>query len=448
MPPKDSTALIVARFLKSNNYNESYDAFIAEAGLPSDAGTVAKGDLILETLLEEKKAFDLSSQFERLGMDEDEDRSWRQPAPSVAEPLQTLPSRSNILSIGAQKSTVFVTSADRQLHILDSNARFHATSLTGMQDSPILCCKVWHDHYLLTGSMSGQLILSDFSGHVFEKRRDHSKYIVQIATYYDDFIATAGWDNKISIYRPLPSVDGQPCLGDVVSTIVLPSKPEAMIFIQDEESRQPILLVSRTDSSFLYYYTVNSEPHLVGRQNLAPHSNAWVAFTPSAFALCPTDTSLLAVALSTVPHMKLAIIRLLVPPYHQTTTSGRDLQSPQGNDNLSSETQASQARAALAIADREEAAILVHCNTLAPQTAYSTPAVVWRPNGTGVWVNGDDGVVRGIESVTGKIVTTLHGHDVGSKVRCLWAGNIGKDGEEILLSGGFDQKLIAWKIPQ
>lgn len=295
--------------------------------------------------------------------------------------------------------------------------------------------------------MSGQLILSDFRGDVLDKRRDHSKYIVQIATHSDELIATAGWDNKISIYRPLLPADGQPGLGDVVSTITLPSKPEAMIFIEDKENQQPILIISRTDSSFIYYYTVDSEPRLLGRQNLAPHSNAWVAFTPSAFALCPTDASLLAVALSTVPHMKLAIIRLLVPPHHENSHSEASVQSQLNIDNLPPETQASQARAALAIADREEAAILIHCTTLAPQTAYSTPAVVWRPNGTGVWVNGDDGAVRGIESLTGKIVATLHGHDAGSKVRCLWTGNIGENGEEVLLSGGFDQKLIAWIIP-
>lgn len=43
-------------------------------------------------------------------------------------------------------------------------------------------------------------------------------------------------------------------------------------------------------------------------------------------------------------------------------------------------TPASQARAALALQDRETAAILIHCTTLAPQTAYSTPALSWRPD--------------------------------------------------------------------
>ena len=87
---------------------------------------------------------------------------------------------------------------------------------------------------------------------------------------------------------------------------------------------------------------------------------------------------------------------------------------------------------------------MIHCTTFAPQTAYSTPAVAWRPDGSGVWVNGDDGAIRGIETSSGKVISTLQGHEEGSKVRCLWAGEV--EGEELLVSGGFDQRLIVWQV--
>lgn len=88
-------------------------------------------------------------------------------------------------------------------------------------------------------------------------------------------------------------------------------------------------------------------------------------------------------------------------------------------------TQVAQTRSTLAIQDREEAAIQVHVSTMAPQTPYSTPQVVWRPNGAGVFVNGDDGVIRGLEAKTGKIVATLQGgHEVGSKIRSIWVCTI------------------------
>lgn len=65
-----------------------------------------------------------------------------------------------------------------------------------------------------------------------------------------------------------------------------------------------------------------------------------------------------------------------------------------------------------------------------------------------MWVNGDDGVLRGIEAKTGKIIATLtNGHEVGSKIRSIWAGLVDIDGvkEEWVISGGFDKRLVIWK---
>ena len=70
-----------------------------------------------------------------------------------------------------------------------------------------------------------------------------------------------------------------------------------------------------------------------------------------------------------------------------------------------------------------------------------------------MWVNGDDGVLRGVEARTGKIVTTLKGgHEVGSKIRSIWAGWVdeeagrGKERKEWVVSGGFDRRLVVWKV--
>ena len=187
---------------------------------------------------------------------------------------------------------------------------------------------------------------------------------------------------------------------------------------------------------------------LIGKQNLAPHSNAWVAFTPSDVQICPTNPYLAAIATSSTPHMKLLVVKLLLPP-----TRFSVLETGPSLDQDVPVTQASQARAELLVADKEEAAILVNVSTMAPQTAYSTPRLVWRPDGTGVYVSSDDGIIRGIEVKSGKLVASLAAHEPGSKLRCLWAGRLKScnsdhseaDREtEYLLSGGFDQKLILW----
>jgi hypothetical protein len=146
--------------------------------------------------------------------------------------------------------------------------------------------------------------------------------------------------------------------------------------------------------------------------------------------------------------MKLLIVKLLLPP---TRSSVSDTETTSGPDG--SLTQASQARAELLVADKEESAILVNVSTLAPQTSYSTPRLVWRPDGSGVYVSSDDGVVRGIETKSGKLISSLKAHEPGSKLRCLWSGQmVGPSSDqsdvnkkvEYLISGGFDQKLIIW----
>lgn len=342
--------------------------------------------------------------------------------------------------------------------LLRPDAEFSLDKSYGqLQDSPILSCVSVSHRYMITLSsgMSGEIVLYDHEhDRLLEKRRDHNKYVVQVATYRAasgvHWIATAGWDGKILVYvLKSGQLASNHSLGSPVAAVPLPTNPQAVIFVTDPDGPAPTLIATRRDSTSLHYYSLGSvnptdldrsspvKLELLGIQNLAPHSNAWIAFSPCSLALCPTDPSLLAVATSSVPHMKLIIVRML-SPITGTRTSGT-------NPAL---TQAMQARESLARQDREDAAIQVNISTMAPQTPYSTPQVCWRPDGSGVWVNGDDGALRGIEAKTGKIVATLKdGHEAGSKIRSIWAGWVHSTGKTVewLVSGGFDRRLVVWK---
>ena len=77
---------IVARFLRTNAYTETLQAFIREAGLAPDVGQVSGDDtrnLTIQSLLEEKKAYDHNVSFERLGNESREIPSWRIPGETV-----------------------------------------------------------------------------------------------------------------------------------------------------------------------------------------------------------------------------------------------------------------------------------------------------------------------------------------------------------------------------
>ncbi|KAJ9615490.1 hypothetical protein H2200_001565 [Cladophialophora chaetospira] len=481
MPAKNSSVVIVARFLKANHYNETLTAFLAEAGLTEDEVTLNADDWTIEKILEEKKQYDVSLAYEKKG--DDGDAGWSSPAPSKAVEPENFPAASNILCVsgfsGDGEGAVFVTAADRSWNHLLPHPPFEwRTAYENPHGSPILSMSSLEGKYIFSTSMSGQLMLHARSGQLIDSVRDHLKYAVQVVSGYAQhgrwIVATAGWDQKVHIYAPEhdllenfqpsgnnlrdePIIPG--LLRDPIHTVLTPTVPESMALVQHPDTHDLYLITSRRDSTFLYYYhitTTSSESSSSrssettysvqesGRQNLAPHSNAWVAFTPSCLAPCPTDPTLLAIATSHLPHMKLLIVRLLFP-------TGSYSSSNSSASELLSQTQAGQARAALAIQDREDAAIKLHVNTMAPQTPYSTPQVVWRPGGKGVFVNADDGVIRGLDTQTGKVVATLRGHEVGSKVRTLWAGyeddgSPNDNKKEILVSGGFDKRVFFWTV--
>jgi hypothetical protein len=364
------------------------------------------------------------------------------------------------------------------MHLLETVSQNEAiTSFSGLSDSPVLSfAAILRGRYILMTNMSGHLLLQR-GARILQSRKDHAKYAVKVVVHEeaDDaglettfWVATAGWDATVLLYRLTIYHGSQvpaPMLNAPVARIKLTINPESLLFVRHVDTGELLLLVSRRDSSSIYYYKVDTslengpyhteddnvpssppECRLLGQQNLAPHSNAWVAFSPSHMALSPLDPGLLAVATSSEPHMKVIIVRLLFP-----STASSDESNPSASD--AAVTQASQAMEALALQNREDAAILIQANTFAPQTSYSTPQVAWRPDGSGVWVNGDDGVVRGIEIKTGNVVAMLkEGHEPGCKVRTIWAGyvdvrNDGKDvREEWVISGGFDKRLIVWKV--
>lgn len=361
-------------------------------------------------------------------------------APMHATVVNTLPNAANVLNVVGETDNkngdvLIASTSDRLVNMITLPSLELRRSWSARQDAPVLAQLILHNSYHVSASMSGSLILADMADKVISMRKDHTKYIVALA-FLDDaqqpLLASAAWDNTIKIYA-LGTRDKYN-LEEPMASLTLPTKPEAIQFTRHSENGEPVLIVTRTDSSHLHFYLATSEPRLIGRQNLAPHSNAWVAFTPASIALCPTDDSLLAIATNSTPHMKLIIVKLLLP-------SNRDpAPVPQ--------TAREQALAQQAIADREHDAIKLHCNTMSAQTPYSSPLVIWRPSGKGVWVNSDDGLIRGIDILSGKTAAELRGHEPGTKVRTLWAGEVtNADGtqSEMLASGGFDHKLILWR---
>jgi WD40 repeat protein len=330
-------------------------------------------------------------------------------------------------------------------------------------DAPILSYLVLERRFIVYTSISGSLSIYDSLTRRLVSRKDHTKYAIQVVSVPEPtnpktlFLATAGWDRKVFLYLLIPDENLSPVhVQEPIASLELPSLPESLLFHVDERDDSSVYLIcSRRDSTFLYFYRINnyallSSDHatpdvngyqlvLAGKQNLAPYANSWSAFSPSCLAVHPTDATLIAVATSSQPHMKVLLVRLLLP----NSPTNHQQQEEERHRPLDT-TRAEQHHEA-----REAAAVLFHVNALISQTQYSLPLVTWRPDGSGVWVASDEGVIKGLD-LSGKIVCELRGgHDAGSKIRCLDVGYVCDDEREgrrreYLVSGGFDGKVVVW----
>jgi len=130
-----SAVELIARYLRSNGYTETLTNFMREAVLPPDVGTSTDDQVTIESILQEKKNFDRSINFEKFGID-NEHRGWTEPAPMKPITIDSLPNRSNILSINVLNVSlstasgvrpyIAVTTANRQFHLINAGTRFRA----------------------------------------------------------------------------------------------------------------------------------------------------------------------------------------------------------------------------------------------------------------------------------------------------------------------------------
>ncbi|KAK9433478.1 WD40-repeat-containing domain protein [Lipomyces doorenjongii] len=421
MPSRDNVHVLVARYLRDNGYNNTLDAFKEELGLEDDM-IPSDHSITLESIIEQKRLFDLSQDLDAVTLADNEEDKWHVPYPEFKSILPKQSPESNILFVSVAnlsiptddlssdfaRPCIISTSADSSLRIFDFYTFELLKVYTHLHSSPILTLLVLNESTLLTGGMDGRLVVSNpATGDVITQLKDHMKYLVRIECSNDGkYVATAGYDKKVNAYSIENTGSDEPTFRfNKIGTISFPTSPEAIAFVPPEkettiESTPPRLIVSRRDSTFLYYYKLFPVLSEAARHNLNPDSNSWVSFCAMDIILEPMQSKFLGVATSTVPHMRFMMLQ-----------SGVDT-------------------------------ILKNVFTKAPQDAYSSARICWRPHGSGVWCNGDDGIIRGIELSTGNVAVELKYHE--GKVKAMFAGIV--DGREVLVTGGFDKTIAVWEI--
>jgi len=252
--------------------------------------------------------------------------------------------------------------------------------------------------------MTGRLTLLDpDTGIRIASIQAHQKYAVRVL-YSSPYAISAAYDKTICLHKIVYSADdGEPAFSEEVGKLCLPTLPEALALVTLPGNGKKAIVFSRRDSTMLYYHLLCDSLPFHSERDLAPGSSSWVSYHPMSISVHPKEPTLLAVATSSVPHMKFILVEI----------------------------------------DSEN--VVKELFTGAPQSEYSTAVLGWRPDASGVWLNADEGVVRGLEVKSGKVVVRLNACEGGEKVRALWAGDVAGLGE-VLITGGFDKALRIWTI--
>lgn len=244
---------------------------------------------------------------------------------------------------------------------------------------------------------------------------------------------------------------------------------------------------------------------IISRTNLLDSINTstFVTFTPMALDIYhskegDSDDSKFVVATSHSPYMRVIVgeigleepqgnnpaltgntahehttaINALLNPKNETESKDKALVTNKGEDDGSNTAVGRQASNTNPFVEKKKPyGTMIFHNILAhaPQDQYSMPKVKWSHSGTGVWVSGDDGLVRGIEVETGKVVVELGGADTLEdketsddsltnkftkkhldKIRDIDVGQIptGPDGktQDIVVTGGVDKRVFEFFV--
>jgi len=250
--------------------------------------------------------------------------------------------------------------------------------------------------------MTGRLaLLSADTGDTVATIRPHEKYAIRVL-YEAPYVISAAYDKTICLHTLTVPPSGIPSFSESPEgRLTLSTPPEALAIVTLPANKSRAIVFSRRDSTSLYYHLLapGLAPHSV-RPLAAAHS--WISYHAMSISVHPSNPTQLAIATSSVPHMKFMLVEV------------------------------------------DSDVVVKELFTGAPQSAYSTAVVAWRPDGSGVWLNADEGIVRGLEVKTGKVKATLKACAGGEKVRTLWAGCV--EGKEMLVTGGFDKGLKVWTM--
>ncbi|TID23201.1 hypothetical protein CANINC_003218 [Pichia inconspicua] len=237
----------------------------------------------------------------------------------------------------------------------------------------------------------------------------HRRLIIDMK-YSDTYFASIGWDNRVVVGSIIDSNI------TIIDEATLQTNPTLILLMKDI-SGALILLVGRLDSSLLHMFTLkNNKLEEIARLSLNDSEFSTYSFHP--MALSQIKSNLVTVATDHIPFMRLITIN--IPKLTEIKTDPNSTIIP-----------------------IIRALIVSNYNSMSPQDKYSSPIILTRPKGAGLWIAGDDGKLRGIDLKTGVIMEELESNEGRAKSAFITTHS---EDEIIVIAGAVDRSISIWKF--
>lgn len=411
----------VAHFLKDNGYLETLKTFEAEHGkqitteLPHDESLT---DIItdrlkyLSTEPQVQDSHDKILDEELRSIKEKQFKEWAVPFPNVSHEIAKIDDLvidSAIMHFDNKNYLILATSA-RELVVVDiesSSEVFRRKNVIG--DVVIRKIAVTSNAVVLCG-MQGKAFLCKFSHGMLElnieaERQIHARLVVDVKVVSwreQDYLVSLGWDYLVKVFK-IEENDICP-VGEPFKLANQGSCMDACVY-----KDRITVLVGKSEITLMDVLCMGEEQKLSLDCRIALNDAEFSAagFTPMCVRIHQSgeNVPLVAVGTSHEPFMRAVIVTLKQVGIAAQETVQRNQ-------------------------------IIANLNTLSPQDKYSQAILDWRPDGTGLWVLGDDGVIRGIDLSSGKVSAELSGHE--GRIKTL---NVLTN---LLVSCGTDRHILKW----
>jgi len=409
----------IAHFLKENGYDETLRTFEKEHGsqistdLPHDE---ALTDIItdrmkyLSTQSQPDARQDYWLQEDLVKIKEAQFKEWSAPYPKKNRRLGLLDDLVVSSDVFKSNDTAYVVcgTSGKALVVFDLQTGTIVLEIKDVIGKVVIRRIVVSSQYVLLCGMNGKVYVGSFSDDMksfdllFEEQI-HSRLITDVRVVLwnnHDHLVSMGWDFLVKVWKiksdSLQQV-GKPFKLANQGTCLDACNYNDVLYVTVGKNEITLMDVLRMDETH--------ELQLDCRIALNDAEFSASGFTPMCVRIFNQGgIPLVAVGTSHEPYMRVVIVSL------------KDV----GSEH----------------ADIKRSQIIANLNTMSPQDKYSQANIAWRFDGSGLWIMGEDGIIRGLDISKQCVALELKEHDGRIKTSTVF--------EDIVITCGTDKQILKW----